>query len=349
MLLIFEGELAARDTLRFAEEKAGFGLWQLKFESNELTCSPNSLRLLGLPSDNRRETDDRLTFASIESVAHPNDRSVLAELRHIMAQSLPFDREFRVVHRNGRVRTLAIHGEVLVDGDGRRSRAIGVLIDITHQTEAMLASHIIAQRLRTLMNKIGGSIWVAQSDGHIIDFVLNDIFDKRGPDPLLGKNWLSLVHAADREKLITSWEGAVARNGVFIQDYRSQLPNGKYQWRRCYAAPMPNDDGSVREWIGLSVDIENSKAASDDLSPLISGTQIRAGRGILNWSVRDLADRTGLTIGVVRRIEETDGISQKDYKAVALIKDSLSAGGVDFLVLADGRACVSTAPAKERA
>ena len=238
---------------------------------------------------------------------------------------------------------------MLVDGDGRRSRAIGVLIDITHQTEAMLASHIIAQRLRTLMNKIGGSIWVAQSDGHIIDFVLNDIFDKRGPDPLLGKNWLSLVHAADREKLITSWEGAVARNGVFIQDYRSQLPNGKYQWRRCYAAPMPNDDGSVREWIGLSVDIENSKAASDDLSPLISGTQIRAGRGILNWSVRDLADRTGLTIGVVRRIEETDGISQKDYKAVALIKDSLSAGGVDFLVLADGRACVSTAPAKERA
>ena len=114
---------------------------------------------------------DRLTFASLESVAHPADRPVLAELRHIMAQSLPFDRQFRVVHRNGRVRTLAIHGEVLVDNDGKRSRAVGVLIDITHQTEAMLASHITTERLRTLVNSIGGSIWVTQSNGHMVDLV----------------------------------------------------------------------------------------------------------------------------------------------------------------------------------
>ena len=87
MLLIFEGELAARDTLRFAEEKAGFGLWQLKFETNELTCSPNSLRLLGLPSDNRRETDDRLTFASIESVAHPNYATSWRRVSRLIASS----------------------------------------------------------------------------------------------------------------------------------------------------------------------------------------------------------------------------------------------------------------------
>ena len=48
MLLLFPGENAARDTLRFAEEIAGYGLWQVDFATGKMKCSPNTYRLLGL-------------------------------------------------------------------------------------------------------------------------------------------------------------------------------------------------------------------------------------------------------------------------------------------------------------
>jgi transcriptional regulator with XRE-family HTH domain len=73
---------------------------------------------------------------------------------------------------------------------------------------------------------------------------------------------------------------------------------------------------------------------------VLTGAQVRAARGILNWSVRDLADRTGLSAGVVRRLEAHDGPIKNAPDAVALLKDALSANGVDFFVLPDGEAGV---------
>jgi hypothetical protein len=56
--------------------------------------------------------------------------------------------------------------------------------------------------------------------------------------------------------------------------------------------------------------------------------------------VRDLADRTGLSVGVVRRLEESDEVGKNAAGSLNLIKDALSAGGVDFFVLPGGEAGV---------
>jgi PAS domain-containing protein len=338
-MLLFDGEQAAQDTLRFAEEKICFGLWQIDFASGELTCSRSAYDLLGLPPENTSEAE-AYTFATIEAVAHPDDTAVLSELRHLLEQNLPFDREFRVIHRNGRVRSLAIHGEVLVDASGKRARAIGLLTDVSKQSDAVFAAHVVADRLKVLMDAIGGVMWVAHSDGHIVDFVLRDLFDERTTADCLGKNWQSLIHPDDLERVLSAWTAAQDHKTVFIHEYRLREPDGSYQWRRCYAAPMLNSDGSVREWIGFSLYLHQHRVAAGDGRALITGAQIRAARGILNWSVRSLADRTGLSPGVVRRIEETDGVTQNADKAVTLIKDALSAGGVEFFVLPEGEAGV---------
>jgi PAS domain-containing protein len=337
-MLIFDGEKAALDTLRFAAEKIGFGLWQIDLATGELTCSASGYQLLGLPAANTSEAA-ALSFSTLEAVAHPDDTAVLNELRHLLEQNVPFDREFRVIHRNGRVRSIAIHGEVLVDASGKRSRAVGVFTDVTKQSDAAFGARLVSDRLRVLMDAIGGNMWVARNDGQIVDFVLRELFDERAVADCLGKNWQTLIHPDDLDRVVAGWRNAEEQKTVFIHEYRLREADGSYQWRRCYAAPLLNADGSVREWLGFSLYVHQHRVATGD-TKLVTGAQIRAARGILNWSVRSLADRAGLSPAVVRRIEEHDGTTRNADDAVMLIKDALSSGGVEFFVLPEGEAGV---------
>ena len=346
-MLLFEGDQAADETLRFAEEKIGFGLWQIDFTTGELTCSASGYRLLGLPPEITSEAE-AYSFGTFEAVAHPDDNGILTELRHLLEQNTPLDRAFRVIHRNGRVRSLAIHGEVLVDISGKRSRAVGLVSDVSKQSDAVFAARLVAERLRVLMDQIGGNMWVARSDGQIVDFVLRELIDERTVSDCLGNNWQALIHPDDLDRVVAGWKNAEEKKTVFIHEYRLREPDGSYQWRRCYAAPLVNEDGTVREWVGFSLYIHQHRVGAGSGSKLITGAQIRAARGILNWSVRSLADRAGLSPGVVRRIEEHDGTTKNADDAVMLIKDALSAGGVEFFVLPEGEAGVFPARKENR-
>ena len=273
-------------------------------------------------------------------MAHPDDLPELAEIHHLLAEGLPFDRQFRVIQRNGRVRSLSIHGEVLVDSAGKRSRAIGVLMDITPHVENLYASQIDSERIRALIDGIGGTIWTARSDGYITDFIMSNPATVPDPAKFLGTNWQSMLHPDDVEKRKLVWNKAVANKAPYTNEYRVRDADGNYKWRRSYVAPLLNKNGSVREWVGLSLFVHQQQSVAASAASGPTGAQIRAARGILNWSVRDLADRTGLSAGVVRRLEAGNGVNKNAPEALALVKDALSAGGVEFFVLPDGEAGV---------
>ena len=341
MLFLFSGDEAARDTMRFAEERVGYGLWQVDIATGLMECTVNTRRLLGLDQDswNPDNTAPPLSVSIFESVAHPDDLPTLSEIHHIMAEGLPFDREFRVIHRNGYVRSLSIHGEVLVDSAGKRARIVGMLIDVTRHVEKLHAAQIDSERIRTLMEAIGGTVWTSRSDGYITDILIRNPATVPDPAKYLGLNWQSMMHPDDAVKRKRIVDRATANKTSYTNEYRLLGPDGTYKWRRSYAAPLLNEDGSIREWVGQSLYIHQQGLERAETSNL-TGAQIRAARGILNWSVRDLAGRTGLSAGVVRRLEAIDGANRDASEALTLIKDALSAGGVEFFVLPEGEAGV---------
>ncbi|MDO8877335.1 MAG: PAS domain-containing protein, partial [Pseudolabrys sp.] len=301
MLLLFPGENAARDTLRYAEEVAGYGLWQVEFATGQMTCSPNTYRLLGLAESSSTPggAGEPLSFMTFEKVAHPDDIPIISEIQHILGEGLPVDRQFRVVHPNGRVRAMAIHGEALVGRDGRPERVVGVLMDITRHVETVMTSQINAERIAELMTAIGGAIWTARADGFYTDFLLRD---SKGqvPAAMQGNNWRDAIHPEDIDRMGRILAKATADKSIFISEHRVRDPTGQYRWRRAYATPLLAEDGSIREWVGLSLSIHEKDTGSQSGNLPLTGAQIRAARGILNWSVRDLAGRTGLSVGVVR-------------------------------------------------
>lgn len=64
---------------------------------------------------------------------------------------------------------------------------------------------------------------------------------------------------------------------------------------------------------------------------MITSCQIRAGRALINWSARELADKSGLGVATIRRMELAEGVPSSNAQNLELIKRTLEALGVEFI------------------
>lgn len=80
-----------------------------------------------------------------------------------------------------------------------------------------------------------------------------------------GYGWLEAVHPEDAAPTRAAWDEAIAQCHPFDFEHRvRQLTGG---WRRyaVRAVPALNADGSIREWVGLHIDVTESRAAAQAL------------------------------------------------------------------------------------
>ncbi len=64
--------------------------------------------------------------------------------------------------------------------------------------------------------------------------------------------------------------------------------------------------------------------------------QIRAARGLLHWSERVLAERAGVSISTVQRMERAGALVTRDTESGRRVQDVLERAGVEFLADDDG-------------
>lgn len=64
---------------------------------------------------------------------------------------------------------------------------------------------------------------------------------------------------------------------------------------------------------------------------MLTGAQIRAARALLNISVAELAELTGLAVNTIRRAEGTNNVSPITTANLQLIKQTFEKAGVAFL------------------
>jgi transcriptional regulator with XRE-family HTH domain len=63
---------------------------------------------------------------------------------------------------------------------------------------------------------------------------------------------------------------------------------------------------------------------------MIGGAQIRAACGMLNWSARELADASGLSLSTVKRMQSAEGVPSVAAKSLEAIQRTLEEAGVGF-------------------
>jgi len=64
---------------------------------------------------------------------------------------------------------------------------------------------------------------------------------------------------------------------------------------------------------------------------MITGSQIRAGRALLNWSAQQLADKSGVGVATVRRMELAVSIPSSNAQTLALVKSTFENAGIEFI------------------
>ena len=67
------------------------------------------------------------------------------------------------------------------------------------------------------------------------------------------------------------------------------------------------------------------------MRPVLTGSQLRAARGLLNLSVVELAERTGLAVNTIRRAEATNGAAPITAANLALLANELEKAGILFI------------------
>ena len=73
---------------------------------------------------------------------------------------------------------------------------------------------------------------------------------------------------------------------------------------------------------------------------MITSAQIRAARGMLNWSRKDLAQKSGLSFASMMRLESFEGVPSSNFKTLEAIKGAFEQEGLEFIGAPDSGAGV---------
>ena len=88
--------------------------------------------------------------------------------------------------------------------------------------------------------------------------------------------------------------------------------------------------------------------AFDDVEPpALTGEQIRGARGLLDWSLAQLASASGVSVSTIKRMEDGSESSTRPIKSGA-VRRALQDGGVAFRTV-DGVTWISLASGRRSA
>jgi PAS domain S-box-containing protein len=147
-------------------------------------------------------------------------------------------------------------------------------VDVDEGKKAEEQSSFLAQ-LRATLNVIPAHTWYAAPSGGIT-FVNKRTADYLGlpkDHPLrfgidIGAQWdahIPLLHPDDQEKSRKSWSTCL-RTGEFAEEsFRIRNAQGGYRWFRSRVEPLRASDGTLLQWVGVNVDIDELKCAEQAL------------------------------------------------------------------------------------
>ena len=64
---------------------------------------------------------------------------------------------------------------------------------------------------------------------------------------------------------------------------------------------------------------------------MFTGAQLRAARGLIGWSQKELAERADVAFTTVQRVERDNGMFGGNVKTVLKLKGALERAGVEFI------------------
>ncbi|MDB4907595.1 MAG: Blue-light-activated protein [Gemmatimonadetes bacterium] len=143
---------------------AQVGYWENDLETDRITWSAETYRILGLVAGEHRPSR-----ADFVARIHPEDRMIQASATASAQRGEGrYDVQYRIVRPSGEVRTVHSVGNVIHDSTGLARRAFGVVQDITERTHAERAAGENLSLLNAIVEGTADAIFVKDLAGRYL-------------------------------------------------------------------------------------------------------------------------------------------------------------------------------------
>ena len=219
----------------------------------------------------------RPSFEAWRERLHPDDvEPTIAAVEQARDRREEYVREFRNLLPDGTVRWTSARGRFFHDGQGRPTRMIGVMEDVTDRLEAEHALAASEARLRTLMEGIPQLVW-RSDDGGLWTWASPQwtMFTGQAQGESHGLGWLGAVHPDDREAAMRAREAA-RPHGLLDTEHRiRRASDGAWLWHHTRSVPVRDAGGRIVEWLGTSTDVQQLKGLQERQAVMVAELQHR--------------------------------------------------------------------------
>ena len=263
-----------------------------------------------------------------ESRIHTDDRAeVIAEARRTDRTGDPFDREYRLLRKDGTVVWVHDTATVVHRGDGANVWQ-GVIQDVTDRKEAEARLREAEERYRTLVEQLPAVIYIDALDELATARYVSPQYERltgyspeeRLSDPGL---WMRILHPEDRDRIVAESNRMNITGEPYDVEHRIVRKDGRTVWVRDHAFLVDTPDGE-RVWQGVLTDITDRKLVEEALASrdrILEAAGYAAERFLRapGWRscIDDVLRRLGLA-GAVTRAAVFENVEHPDGPRMAL-------------------------------
>jgi PAS domain S-box-containing protein len=251
-------------------------------------------------------------------LVHPEDReTMLADWQAAIGTGETYTTEARIRSRDGSHRWFLTRAVPLKGRSGRVLRWFGSSTDIEEAKRAEREVRLSEQRFRSLVEATSAIVWTTQASGAFAGDQPSWVsFTGQSPAGYEGSGWLDAVHPEDREATITAWQAALRSRTMYEAEHRLRRKDGSWRHMMARAVPILSHDGSLREWVGLHMDVTETRRTERALRE--SQDRLRAAllasrTGTFRWDI--LSNQFEMDEGYMRLIGASGSPPQRGVQA----------------------------------
>ena len=264
-----------KDRLDRAARAGRVALWEWDLATGAIEWTSFVDGMLGFPPGGFPRTVEAWA-----SHVHPDDvNAVVAALDRHLWKNVPYDAAYRIRRADGGYVWWHDVGYAERDAAGKPFRMAGTCVDITERKKSEDAEHALKASERWLAEtqrvaRLGWYSYHPASDLFTVSETVDEIFGIGPEVPHGSAQWLSLVHADDRERVRKLTQQSLAGQLTPDLEYRIVRPSdGQERHVHARASAVFDESGRVVRILGTIQDLTDRKRDEGEIRQLAAAVE----------------------------------------------------------------------------